>query len=204
MVDVTGHFGMALVFAAPAWMIWGRRAALGFTAFTLVTAMLPDADLVLQHVLPISHHGITHTLVFVALGGAVGGAVASTYLTARLNAHRWIRSTEIESETVFVFATAGLIVGGVSHLFADILSAPDIAAPLTPFWPIYSEPVIVDVIYYNSPVWNYGLLAVAVGLHLLLARYERYPLETRYRIGSRDGEDARDDGADQYRASRTD
>lgn len=204
MVDVTGHFGMALVFAAPAWAVWGRRAALGFTAFTLVTAMLPDTDLVLRRVLPITHHGITHTLLFVVLGGVLGGAIASRWLTPRLNAHRWIRSTEIESETVFVFAAAGLIVGGVSHLFADILSAPDIAAPLEPFWPIYAEPIVVDVIYYDSAIWNYGLFAVAAGLHLVLYRHERYPLETRYRIGSRDGDDARDDGADQCRASGTD
>lgn len=186
MVDVTGHLGMALLFAAPAWILWGRRAALGFTAFALVTAMLPDSDLVLRQLLPISHHGVTHTLLFVVLGSTLVGVVASRWLTDWFNAHRWIRSTELQAETVFVFATAGMISGGVSHLFADILSAPDIAAPLAPLWPFYSEPIIVDVIYYDSPTWNYGLFAVAVGLHLLLARYRRYPLETRYRIGNRD------------------
>ncbi|WP_339102833.1 metal-dependent hydrolase [Haloterrigena salinisoli] len=198
MVDVTGHFGMALLFAAPAWMLWGRRGALGFTAFTLVTAMLPDVDLVLQGYLPITHHGVTHTLLFVGVTSALVGTVAARYLTDWFNDYRRIRSTHITAETVFVFATAGLITGGVSHLFADVLSAPDIAAPLSPFWPVYSEPVIVDVIYYDSPVWNFGLLAVAVGLHLVLARYERYPLETRYRIGGRS------EGDTQYGASGND
>lgn len=199
MVDVTGHLGMALLFAAPAWILWRRRAALGFTAFALATAMLPDADLVLRRVLPITHHGVTHTLLFVALGSVLGGAVAARWLTARVNAHRWIRSSGIPAETVFVFATTGLIVGGVSHLAADLLSAPDIAAPLEPLWPFYAEPIIVDVIYYDSPLWNYGLFAVAAGLHLLLARHGRYPLETRYRIENR-GED---DGS-QYRSRGTD
>lgn len=183
MVDVTGHLGMALLFAAPAWAVWGRRGALGFTAFALVTAMLPDTDLALRHVLPITHHGVTHTVLFVVLLSVLTGAVAARYLTDWFNANRRIRSTEITSETVFVFATAGLTVGGISHLFADLLSAPDIAAPLSPFWPVYSEPVIIDVIYYDSPVWNFGLFAVAIGLHVVLARYKRYPLETRYRIG---------------------
>ncbi|WP_226006904.1 metal-dependent hydrolase [Natrinema salinisoli] len=191
MVDVTGHLGMALVFAAPAWLIWGRRVALAFVAFTLGTAMLPDVDLVLQQYLPITHHGVTHSLLFVLLVSILVGVVAAKWLTAWLNDHRWIRSTEITAETVFVFATGGLILGGVSHLFADILSAPDIAPPIKPFWPIYPEPIIVDVIYYDSPLWNFGLLAVAVGLHLVLARRERYPLETRYRIGTRTDPDER-------------
>ncbi|ADB61598.1 membrane-bound metal-dependent hydrolase [Haloterrigena turkmenica DSM 5511] len=191
MVDVTGHLGMALLFAAPAWLVWGRRGALAFTAFTLVTAMLPDTDLVLQQFLPITHHGVTHTLVFVVVTSILVGAVAARYLTDWFNDYRRIRSTRIAAGTVFVFATGGLITGGVSHLFADVLSAPDIAAPLSPFWPVYSEPVIVDVIYYASPVWNFGLLAVAVGLHLVLARRERYPLETRYRIGDRTESDTR-------------
>lgn len=191
MVDVTGHFGMALLFAAPAWLIWGRRGSLAFTGFALATAMLPDSDLVLRHVLPIYHHGVTHTFLFVVLMSILVGAIAARYLTDWFNRYRRIRSSEITAETVFVFATGGLIVGGVSHLFADLLSAPDIAAPLSPFWPVYSKPVVIDVIYYGSPFWNYGLLVAGVGLHIALARHQRYPLETRYRIGGRDeGDDA--------------
>ncbi|WP_049972460.1 metal-dependent hydrolase [Haladaptatus cibarius] len=183
MVDVSGHFGMALLFAAPAWAIWGRRGAIGFTAFALVTSMLPDVDLALRHVLPVSHHGITHTFLFVAVVSVLCGAVSARFLTTSLNANRWIRSTEITGETVFVFATAGLLTGGISHIFADLLSAPDIAAPLSPLWPVYSDPIIIDVIYYDSPLWNFGLLAVAIGVHLVLAKNRRYPLDTRYRLG---------------------
>ena len=183
MVDVSGHFAMALLFAAPAWVVWNRRGALAFVGFSLVTAMLPDSDLVLRHVLPVSHHGITHTFLFVAVVSILSGAIAARVLTERFNANRWIRSTHITPRTVFVFATAGFLVGGTSHLFADVLSAPDIAAPLAPFWPLYREHVIVDVIYYDSPIWNFGLLAVAVAIHLALARSQSYPLDTRYRIG---------------------
>ncbi|SIR85287.1 LexA-binding, inner membrane-associated putative hydrolase [Haladaptatus litoreus] len=183
MVDVSGHFGMALLFAGPAWFVWGRRGALGFTAFTLMTAMLPDVDLALRHVLPVTHHGITHTLLFVIIVSLLGGAASARFLTTSLNANRWIRSTDIPRETVFVFATGGLLTGGISHIFADLLSAPDIAAPLSPLWPVHSDPIIIDVIYYDSPLWNFGLLAVAIGVHLVLARNRRYPLDTRYRLG---------------------
>lgn len=183
MVDVSGHFAIALLFAAPAWFVWGRRGATGFTAFALVTAMLPDSDLVLRHFLPVSHHGVTHTALFVVLVSVLTGAVAAGWLTSFFNSHRWIKSTAIDDETVFVFATAGFLTGGLSHLFADLLSAPDIAAPLAPFWPVYPEPIVIDLIYYDSPIWNFGLLAVAGVFHLALAYYDRYPLETRYRIG---------------------
>lgn len=186
MVDVSGHFAMALLFAAPAWFLWGYRGALGFTGFTLLTAMLPDTDLVLQHYLPIIHHGVTHTFLFVAVVSVLGGAAAARWLTGPFNEHRWVRSTTIPRETVFVFAASGLFVGSVSHIFADLLSAPDIAAPLAPFWPLYDEYVIVDVIYYQSPVWNFGLLAVALAIHVTLARYQSYPLDTRFRLGERD------------------
>jgi len=186
MVDVSGHFAMALLFAAPAWLLWERRGALGFTAFALLTAMLPDTDLVLQQYLPLTHHGVTHTVVFVALVGVITGAIAARWLTAHLNAHAWIRSGAIPAQTVFIFATAGLLTGGLSHVFADVLSAPDAAAPLAPFWPMYGGHIIVDVIYYDSPIWNFGLLAVAILVHVTLARADRYPVTRRYSIGERE------------------
>jgi inner membrane protein len=186
MVDVSGHLGMALLFAAPAWIVWRRRGALAFAGFSLLTAMLPDVDLVLKTVLPIQHHGITHTILFVAVVSVLAGAIAARVLTERFNANRWIRSTHITEGTVFVFATAGFLTGGLSHIFADLLSAPDIAQPLEPFWPFYDKPIAVDVIYYDSPLWNFGLLAVALAVHFALFRHEGYPLRTRYRIGDRD------------------
>lgn len=186
MVDVSGHFALALLFAAPAWLLWGYRGALGFTSFAAVTAMLPDSDLVLRHYLPVSHHGVTHTVLFVTIVSVLSGAVAARWLTAHCNAHRWIKSTTITPATVFVFATAGMLTGGLSHIVGDLLSAPDIAAPLAPFWPVYTENIIIDVIYYNSNIWNFGLLAVAIGVHIVLAYDERCPVDTRYRIGERD------------------
>ncbi|MFH5798710.1 metal-dependent hydrolase [Haladaptatus sp. CMAA 1911] len=184
MVDVSGHLAMALLFAAPAWLLWERRGSLAFAAFTLVTAMLPDTDLVLRHLIPaVHHHGVTHTVLFVTVASVAAGALTATLLTSRFEASRWVRSDRIDEETVFVFATAGFLIGGMSHLFADLLSAPDIAPPLSPLWPVYTEPIIIDVIYYDSPIWNFGLFGVALAVHFALFRSERSPIETRYRIG---------------------
>jgi len=84
MVDVSGHFAMALLFAAPAWLVWGRRGSLTFAAFTLVTAMLPDTDLALRHVFPtVHHHGVTHTVVFVTVASVVAGAITARLLTSK-------------------------------------------------------------------------------------------------------------------------
>jgi hypothetical protein len=70
MVDVSGHVAIGLLFAAPAWFLWGRRGSLSFVGFSLLTAMLPDADLFLRRVFPtVQHHGVTHT-VFLCLSRA--------------------------------------------------------------------------------------------------------------------------------------
>lgn len=184
MVDVSGHLAIALLFAAPAWFVWGRRASLAFTGFTLVMATLPDADLFFRHVLPtVQHHGVTHTVFFVLIASVVGGVVAARTLTDVLNEHAWVHSDSISRPTVFVFTTSAFFLGGAAHIFGDLLSAPDIAAPLEPLWPLYRETIIVDVIYYDSPIWNFGLLGLAIAVHVALDRWERYPIESPYRIG---------------------
>lgn len=181
MVDVMGHLGMALLWAAPAWFFWNRRASLAFVGVAVVAAPLPDIDLWIKTVTPalIHHHGVTHTVVFVAaLSLVVGGVVAATQ---QRPLDRWLWSERVTTPGVMAFTVAAFLLGGLSHLFADILSAPDIAQPIEPFWPVYSQPVIVDLIWYNSPIWNAGLLAVTVLLHLFLALIVD-PFDHQYRL----------------------
>lgn len=187
MVDVMGHLAMALLVAAPAWVLWDGRLSLAFVGLTLTTAMLPDADLYLQGVLPITHHGVTHTVVFVTAVALVAGAVVEFGLRS------WLERTWLASEgyavsdwALFAFVAGAFVLGGCSHLVADMLSAPDIAAPVEPFWPVFEKPWSVDVLYYDNPWWNRGLLAVATALHLALG-YLDYEIGHRYRM--------REDGA---------
>lgn len=170
MVTLMGHLGMALLWGAPVWFVWPWRISLAFIALVLVTAMLPDIDLVLAGVLPIDHHGITHTVVFVTVVALGAGAVVEYGLKSWLD-RTWFRKRgmTVSTGTMYVFTAGAFLLGGLSHLFADVLSAPDIAEPLEPLWPIFTEPVSVDLVWYASFWWNVGLLTVAILLHLALA-----------------------------------
>lgn len=190
MVDVSGHLAMGLLWATPAWFVWRerRRVTLAFLGIVLPAALLPDVDLPLQAAFPgaVHHHGATHTVVFVVLAGvAVGGLAAALAgpLDRRFEGHRLDRG----SPFTFAFAAAATVLGGLSHLFADVLSAPDVASPIEPFWPFVDGSPSIDVIWYNSPWWNVGLLIVAVVLHLGLAYATGRAATSSPPSGSRDG-----------------
>lgn len=182
MVELLGHVGMALLFATPAWFLWDRRPSVTFAGFTLVTAMLPDVDLWLEELFAsplLQHHGLTHTIPFVLIVGVLFGVVAAYACTPLLNAHRLIQSDSITPGTTFVFTTGAFWAGGLSHVFADLLSAaPD--AAIAPLWPLSDETLVIDVIAYDSTAWNVVFLSVALVLHVVLYRSERYPYRTRY------------------------
>ncbi|WP_276255232.1 metal-dependent hydrolase [Halomontanus rarus] len=183
MVEPIGHVAMALLFAVPAWLLWGRRPAVTFTVLTQVTALLPDIDLFFEnhfgHPL-LQHHGVTHTIPFVVVG-VVFGLVAAYALTPVLNANRLVHSDSITPATTFVFTTAAFWAGGLAHIFVDLLSAaPD--AAMEPLWPLYREDVVVNIVAYDSTPVNLGLIVCAVVIHVGLYRAERYPYETRWAV----------------------
>lgn len=171
MVETLGHIAMGLLWAVPAWFLWDGRISLAFIAFVVSTSMLPDLDLLLmQYVQGIQHHGVVHTILFVVVFAVIAGVLVTAVVDRVLK--RWWVNTEHEwlsTMEVYVFVTGGLILGGLSHLFADMLSAPDGGGPIQPFWPFFAKPVSVDVIYYGDPTWNLGFFVVAVILHLVLA-----------------------------------
>lgn len=155
MVDVIGHIGMALLVASLTWFAFDRRRALTFVLLAVPFGLLPDVDLYLRRWFPtIHHHGITHTLVFVIGTAAVAGLAVGRPVLSRLADRGWLGGVSRPA----TFATLAFITGGSSHLFADILSAPDLSQPIEPLWPVYRQVVALDVIYYNSTAWNVGLL----------------------------------------------
>lgn len=181
MVQPLGHVAVGLLFALPAWLLWDGRTGMAFVAFVLATSRLPDIDLALQALgLPVKHHGVTHTVVFVLGFAIVAGFVLTAVLERMLR--RWWRMTEGENvnrETVYLFITGGLALGGLSHLLADAL-ASDWAEPVEPFWPFLEMSFEIGLFSYDSFWANLGLLIVAVGLHLPLFVSEFVPLETRF------------------------
>lgn len=182
MVKLMGHIAMGLLWAIPAWFVWDGRVSLAFIGFVLATVMLPDVDLVLRYVIPtVDHHGVTHTVLFVTVVAALAGVLAASVLAPVLE--RWWKRSEdhrVSKRTIYLFVTGGLLLGGFSHLFADVLSSPDIAQPVEPLWPFLDKPISVDVIHYSSIWWNLGLLLVAIAIHLVLGYHDMFPAENRY------------------------
>lgn len=179
-----GHMAFGLLAALSAWIVWDGRVSLAFIAFVLATVMLPDVDLVLSRILPtVHHHGVTHTILFVTVFAVLAGAVAAAVLTPLIE-RCWVKSEghTVSRGTVYLFVAGGLLLGGLTHVFADMLSAPDAAQPVEPFWPFFDKPISVDLIYFSSFWWNVGLLAVAVVLHLVLFSADAFPFEHRYRV----------------------
>lgn len=172
-----GHLAIGLLAAAPAWFVWDGRVSLAFVAFVVSTVMLPDVDLVLRLAVPgVEHHGVTHTFVFILLVAVVAGVVAARGLAPHIE-RWWLRSEGhfVPRGEIYGFVTGGLVLGGASHVFADMLSAPDIAPPVSPLWPFVTEPISFDVIFYSSIWWNLGLLLVAGCVHAVLAYRDGLP-----------------------------
>jgi hypothetical protein len=181
MVNLMGHTAMALLWAIPAWFVWENRLSPTFVGFAAIAAMLPDLDLLLQRLFPsvIHHHGVTHTVVFVLGASVLAGAITAVAFSGPLD--RWTRGDRFDKRSAFAFVAGAYAVGGLSHLFADMLSAPDIASPIEPLWPFIEGSWGIDLIWYSSIWWNVGLLAVALAIHAMLA-VTAHPFEHPFRL----------------------
>lgn len=166
MVDVSGHLGMALVWLAPFWFVLDRpKTAVAFVGIGFWFGLLPDTDLYLREVFPtIHHHGVVHTVLAVTLIAAVVGPLLGWALERWSG--KWFSPAFERHATLFGFAMVW--VPGLSHIFADMLSAPDISQAVEPFWPLYQQSIGIDLVWYDNPWFNWGLLVVGVTLHVAL------------------------------------
>jgi membrane-bound metal-dependent hydrolase YbcI (DUF457 family) len=148
---------MALLFAAPAWFVFDRiTPSLAFTALAASTGMFPDVDLYLMRYFFIEHHGLTHSLVFTVPAALVlGGIVAGGYLAVR-------GGNRPSASAVYAFAVVALFTGMTAHLFADVLTSPDIAPPVKPLWPVLKARLVLDAAFVKSDLWNLGTLALGI------------------------------------------
>jgi len=181
VVDITGHLAFGLLFALPAWHVLDDRASIGFIALTVVAALLPDIDLWLQTLFPseFHHHGVTHTVLFAVGASLVGGTVVAGLLRQRVD--DWIDDEHVGTRRLFRIAAVAVLAGTLSHVFADILSAPDISTPIEPFWPFFAMPWTIDLVWYNAVWINYGFFAVMVVTHVVVA-YLTTPVDRRHRL----------------------
>ncbi|MFB6152417.1 MAG: metal-dependent hydrolase [Haloarculaceae archaeon] len=145
-----GHYGMALLAWAPvaaALVGSGHEvAALAGVVGVLVLARVPDYD---RHVRGLTHRGVTHTIPFALLVGALLGSVG------------FLLGAALAGAPPLALGGFGLLVGVIStgsHLLADVLTPIRIA----PFWPVTSADCSLGVVEPDSWGGNYGLLALGV------------------------------------------
>lgn len=181
MVDLMGHVAFGLLFALPAWHFWNGRVSVAFVVLAAVASLLPDIDLWLVALFPetVHHHGVTHTVLFVTAASLVGGAVIAALFAERFD--DWIGSEESDRHHLFLFAFLGLLAGGLSHVFADMLSAPDISTPIEPLWPLVDGSWGLDLVWYNAKWINFGFLLLLLVVHAAVA-YLTTPADHRHRL----------------------
>ena len=169
MVDVLGHLGMALLWLAPSWFFFDRpKTAVTFVTTSVWFGMLPDVDLVLSnYIQTITHHGVFHTVVAVTLFAMLLGPLLGYLLEKLAGGTEWF-SPDTTNHAIAI-GILGVWIAGLSHLFADMLSAPDIAPAIEPLWPIYnSRIVLIDVVWYNAAWANWGLFIAGLAVNAVL------------------------------------
>jgi len=154
-----GHYGVAMLFAVPIPFVLGRRTGTVVSAFVLVAALLPDLD---NHLPYVTHHGVTHTFLFAAVAGVVGGALATAAFVAYVRVAGEPRSSRLTAKTVFAWAAVGLFLGTSAHVVADVLVLLPGTQPVSPFWPVFERKLHVEVFDLGAPVRN--LLFLLAGL----------------------------------------
>lgn len=143
-----GHWGAALLVYAPLGfvvaLVGAIRVALVAGIVAVALAMVPDQD---QRVPGLDHRGLTHTVWFALLVGAILGVAGGLLGTAN-------------SLVAGVgFAGLGFLVGAltvVSHIGADALTPMGVE----PLAPVDDRHLTFDVTRASNPAANYALLAL--------------------------------------------
>jgi hypothetical protein len=168
MVDVLGHLGMALLWLAPVWyFVDQRKTAALVVAGGFWFGMLPDIDLRLSEwVEGIHHHGVIHTILVVTILAVIIGPIVGVAFRRIGERTGWFSAQAQERATAIGFLAVW--IPSLSHLFADMLSAPDVSTQIEPLWPIVTGPVVaVDVLWYQSWWATWGLFILGVTANVL-------------------------------------
>jgi len=140
-----------------------------FVALAVVASLVPDIDLWLVAAFPnqVHHHGVTHTILFVTCASIAGAAVVAVVFADRLDG--WVVTERVDRKRAFLFSLLAFLAGSLNHVFADMLSAPDISTPIEPLWPLVDGSWGIDLVWYNAWWINVGFLAAMVVAHIIAA-----------------------------------
>jgi inner membrane protein len=163
-----GHTGVVLTVYAPLGytLLAAGRPVLALMGGTIAVAlaMIPDLDMRLPGV---SHRGVTHTVVFALLVGAVLGAFGwalgdtlSKPLVIRAGVSLRVDTLPATGLGAFGCALGVLTIG--AHLLADVITPMGIV----PFWPLSSKRYSLDIVRASNTVANVFLFCLGIGATL--------------------------------------
>ena len=161
-----GHYGMALLFAAPSARFLSKRRSALVALLALLVSTAPDMDLFVPYT---HHHGGMHTVLFMIVGSAAVG-LAFTAISAgyRMALRDRLGTPVLPEREVFRLTTASFAVGIGSHLVADAIAIPIAENLLRPFWPLSDVVVEFYLIYPGDPLWNVGVFAAGLAVQAAL------------------------------------
>lgn len=164
-----GHIGVGLLMSALLVVGIGPRRSLWVTVLVLLGTQFPDIDLLL----PIPHHGVTHTLV----GAIVSSVLLGLFVVGLAVLYRSKRGFGVPGAVnlpvLLITSSIAICLGQFSNIAIDLISAPaGKPVPLYPLWPfgvgiVKTRPLMP----VHSELWNYGLLLI--GCVVFVVAYSR-------------------------------
>lgn len=162
----SGHLGITLIFAAPVILALGLPLGVTVAGVMIIFTGIPDKDQKLDILPGINHRGITHTLLFAVLCGAVM-LYGTSYITERFWADLvGVLSADLvpPQEQFAVLVGIGAALGITSHILGDVITVGSKrhGVVVTPYWPISSRIVRFGWCYANNKKWNFGFLTLGI------------------------------------------
>ncbi|EMA17299.1 metal-dependent hydrolase [Haloarcula marismortui] len=167
-----GHFGLSLLATSLLVLIvvdlgyphWGILIAAAGTA----GGNLPDIDN--KPLVPFSHHGWTHTVLFTLIAGVAIVPLALAGYWSILQFGQGIpvavpAPSQLEFLGLSVILYIAAVLGGLSHLFGDTLSTAGGKLLIRPWKPISNNYVRIGITTADSPVYNTGFFIAGVISH---------------------------------------
>jgi inner membrane protein len=160
------HLGITFILAAPIIVSFELPLGVIVAGTMVIFTSIPDKDQKLDFLPGINHRGITHTLLFAVLCGAI-----MLYGTSYVTEQFWADLVGVLSadlvpprEQFAVLVGIGATLGIVSHILGDVITVGSKrhGVVVTPYWPISSRIVRFGWCYANNKKWNFGFLTLGI------------------------------------------
>lgn len=183
----SGHLGITLVLAAPIILFLGLPLGIVVVGSMVIFTGIPDKDQKLDFLPGINHRGVTHTLLFAILCGAImlyGTSYATDLFWTDLV--KFLSADLVPSQEQFsMLVGIGAFLGIISHILGDVITVGSkrYGVVITPYWPISKRIVRFGWCYASNKKWNLGFLILGLLLSGVALLFRIQPLATRFSPG---------------------